>query len=175
MYFSERVRGKLEARQRGEAPTRMTTAALREQARDRARPIQEGVERLVASMAEEPRFSAVFGPSPTIEFLFEPMVPSVNTIRVSGKAAFFSIHVLRQERFGEEPQTDLELEVVPEARIRAAIDCGLSFTDANVVKADARDLPAFLLRIEDMIAELLADIAVSDVGEQYARPRPDGG
>ena len=173
MSFSERLRTKLEARQRGEAPIQATATALREQALSRTRPIQEAVARLVMYMAENPFFAATFDASPNIEFLWEPIVPSISTIQVKGKAASFNINVRRHEHSAEDPWTELRLELVPHPKTRAAICCGLSYAGADEIKADARDLMKFLSMVEDAIAELLADIALSDLGRAYFRRGPD--
>ncbi len=173
MNFSDLIQAKLEARRRGEAPIQATAAVLREQALDRIRPIYDAVEKMVIYMAEDPLFAAVFDTSPKIEFQHEAPSSTTSSILVEGKAAFFLINVHQREGMGRDPWTELTLQIAPDVDIMTAVGGGHTYASANEIKADARDIAGFLLMVEDMIAELLADIAVSEVGEKYFKRRPD--
>ena len=169
MSFSDLVQAKLDARRRGEAPIQATAATLRQQALERIKPIYNAVETLVTYMSKDALFAAVFDAFPKVEFQWEATFPMISTIQVDGKAGFFHINVQQREAFGREAWSELRLRVVPDLEIMAIIGGGRSYASANEIKADARDISGFLLMVEDTIAELLADIAISPAGGKYLK------
>ena len=168
MDFSELVRGKIEARRQAYSVAKAAADALRTQALEPIRPVHDALTAMIERLARDPIFASGFGSAPKIEFKWPAESETLPVLWVYGRVGYLRVAVSKPLSFSEEQVPgSLELVIHPDWRVAEVLGKSGNYGDAAPVQGTVDDIPGFFAAAEDMIAEFLADVAVSPVGRKF--------
>ena len=167
MDFSALVQAKIAARSRGASTVGVAVEMLRQQAFERIRPLHDALAEMVNRLAEDPIFAAAFGPSPTLELQWAKDAAERITLSFRGPVGEVSVMAVRWDVPGRADRIQCELFICPEISLQGPLGCGWRYGEATPVCGELEDTQGFVVATEDMIAEFLADIAVSPVAGRF--------
>lgn len=123
---------------------------------------------MTARLGQDPVFATGFGAEPTIQFKWSPECPDLACFEVKGPVGVIMVQFRNPPAFLERPaKTKLILRICPERTLAKAFGCDFFYAGATPVEGDIIDISGFLVAAEDMLAEFLADVAVSPMTEKF--------
>lgn len=168
MSFSDLLREKVEARRLHGSAVRVAAETLQEQAFERIRAVHDAVADMTARLARDPVFAAAFGSRPTPTFRWSADNPRISSLEVKGPVGSFKIKVHDLSEFSRESVgKKVWLQIQPDWAVATEIGSGYIYADATPVEGDTTDLAGFVVAVEDMLAEFLADAMVSPAGHRF--------
>jgi len=167
--FTDSLRAKIAARRSNGSSVRAVAEALRQQAFERIRPVPEAVVGMAERLASDPVFAAAFGVAPKPVFSWSAETPNLSTLKFDGTVGSFYVVITTIPGLPElQPKTVLQLHIWPDWSLAKMLGCGRSrYAEASPVEADIGDIAGFLVAVEDMLAEFLADVFVCDAAGKF--------
>ena len=168
MSFDDLLRGKIAARRGAPSAAAQAEALLRQRALDRIRPLHEAVVGMVERLGRNPVFAKAAGARP--EVVLGPVDLELHAAFLSfqGTTGIFRFTVHHPNRHGDVlGDAHIEFGIDPDLAIRRALQCGLSYAETIPVRGTMADVPGFIVAVEDMIAEYLADLCASPLGDKF--------
>lgn len=174
MSFGDILRAKVYARRKKASTVEATATTLRDQAFDRHRDIYDAVVGMAGRLAQDPIFAAGFGTMPNAEFNHEiDGLGEDIRIDVQGPVGSLSVIIDEQPATSLRPaQTLLRLRIKPAHDLCGALGCGWTYAEATPVTGTTADVSGFIVAVEDLLAEFLADVVVSPVAAKFLPDLP---
>jgi hypothetical protein len=162
------LRTKINARRAHGSQVTATAEQLRQQAFERVRDVHDAVAEMATRLAQDPIFAAGFGATPKPAFKWSAETPQLSSIEVDGVVGYFVVQTCCESASqGKAERVSLTLRICPEWALTKVLGCGWLYAEATPVEGDADDLSGFLVVVEDMLAEFLADVVVSPAADKF--------
>jgi hypothetical protein len=156
MSFTDIVQRKIQERRTGPSPKALAEAARDKRFRSLATQVINALEAMRDRLFEDPLFADVIGrPDVGVEPWNEEGEDGA-TLSLKGRLATFSIVTdIKRDRFS--------FRIYPDMPSTEALGCSLAagYSPDGGMRGRSTDLNAFIARIEDHIADFLADVATT--------------
>jgi hypothetical protein len=173
MDFDELLRSKIAARQSTRSAAALSEELLRQRALDRIRPLYDAVVEMAGRLGRNPVFARAVGGRPKVVLSPVKSDPNFAALVLHGETGIFRfvVHHSRGNPDDTPGDSRTEFAIDPDLPVRRALRCGWTYAESIPVHGTMNDVAGFIVAVEDMIAEYLADLCTSPLGHKFL---PDG-